>query len=431
MPEDNVPITDFSGAAAADDFLAVEESNTLDAHMVGVLQGIADVKTYPADTTLVHQGERERTFYVVDSGSVVVLRRTEDGEDRQLGLLGPRQSFGEMALVDDSPRLATVRTLTETTVLEVTADRFKALLHTDPDLAFHITRRILSNLRKLDQLALQDLRVKNELLQQAYLELQAAQLVLIEKKRLEREMELAAEMQRSLLPAVLPSYPDYHFTSYLAPARHVGGDLFDVRALDEEHVALLIADVADKGVHAALLMAVTRTLFFQEALRSLSPRDVVYAVHQGLLSIGGATEGYGMDAFVTAFYAVLHRPSGRLRYVRAAQDRPLLLRRGEPVVALPGDGRFLGMLPDLTLQEHETTLRPGDFLLLYSDGVPDARNMNDESYGLEQLTSALRAALEGDENRVMDWLVGDINRWRAGAPAFDDVTMLLVRALAG
>ena len=118
MPEDNVPITDFSGAAAADDFLAVEESNTLDAHMVGVLQRIADVKTYPADTTLVHQGERERTFYVVDSGSVVVLRRTEDGEDRQLGLLGPRQSFGEMALVDDSPRLATVRTLTETTVLE-------------------------------------------------------------------------------------------------------------------------------------------------------------------------------------------------------------------------------------------------------------------------------------------------------------------------
>lgn len=406
-----------------------DESNTLDAHTVDVLRNIAGVKTYPANTTLVHQGEREGTFYVVDQGSVVVLRRAEDGEVRLLSTLGPRQSFGEMALVDDNPRLATVRTVTETTVLEVTAERFKALLHTDPDLAFHITRRILSNFRKLDRLAIQDLRAKNELLQQAYLDLQAAQLVLIENKRLEREMELAAEMQRTLLPAVLPSYADFHFTSYLAPARHVGGDLFDVRPLDDEHVAFLIADVADKGVHAALLMAVTRTLFYQEALRSLSPRDVVYAVHEGLLSIGGTTEGYGMDAFVTAFYAVLHRPSGRLHYVRAAQDHPLLVRRGQPPELLPGNGRFLGMLADLTLQEHETVLRQGDFLLLYSDGVTDAHNEADESYGLDRLKWALRAAIEGDEKRVLESLVHDINQWRGGAPAFDDVTMLLVQAL--
>src|SRR5690606_2643197 len=111
------------------------------------------------------------------------------------------------------------------------------------------------------------------------LELQAAQLELVEKERLEREMELAAEMQRNLLPAVLPQYPDFVFHAYLAPARHVGGDLFDVRPIDDEHVGLLLADVADKGVQAALLMAVTRTLFFQEASRSYSPREVAYAVH--------------------------------------------------------------------------------------------------------------------------------------------------------
>lgn len=220
MPmESNVPVEGVpSELMAGPDVMARDESNTLDANIVNVLRGIADLETYPPDTTLVHQGEREQTFYVVEQGSVVVLRRTEDGEERLLSTLGPRQSFGEMALVDDSPRLATVRTVTETTVLEITADRFRALLHTDPDLAFHIARRILSNLRKLDQLAIFDLRAKNELLQQAYLELQAAQLVLIEKKRLEREMELAAEMQRNLLPDVLPNYPDYRFSSYLAPA---------------------------------------------------------------------------------------------------------------------------------------------------------------------------------------------------------------------
>jgi serine phosphatase RsbU (regulator of sigma subunit) len=405
----------------------------LDSHMLATLRGIADAYTYPPDTSLTRQGEAERTFYVIESGCAVVSRLMEDGEEQILNILGPRQSFGEMALLDDSPRLATVRTLTETTVLEITADRFRALLQVDPDLALHMTRRVLANLRKLDQLAIQDLRTKNALLQEAYLELQAAQAVLVEKKRLEREMELAAEMQRNLLPAILPVYDDYRFESYLAPARHVGGDLYDVRQLDDDHIGLLIADVADKGTHAALLMAVTRTLFFQESMRSLSPVEVAYAVHRGLLSVGGAGDGYGIDAFVTAFYGVLHRPTGLLTYVRAAQDRPLLVRPGEQPISLTGDGRFLGMIEDLTLQEYSISLRPGDCLLLYSDGVTDALNERDESYGLERLKQAVVAACNraGNNNTsdILSDLVRDINQWRGAAPAFDDVTMLLVEAL--
>ena len=403
----------------------------LDPHMMAILRGIADAKTYPPGTPLTHQGETEKTFYVVESGCAVVTRQLEDGQEQILNTVGPQQSFGEMALLDDNPRLATVRTMTETTVLEITADRFRSLLQTAPDLALHITRSVLANLRKLDRLAIQDLRQKNALLQQAYLDLQAAQAVLVEKKRLEREMELAAEMQRNLLPSVLPSYPDFRFTSYLSPARHVGGDLYDVRPLDDEHVGVLIADVADKGMHAALLMAVTRTLFFQEALRSLSPREVVYAVHRGLLAVGGGDDGYGMDAFVTAFYGVLHRPSGHLTYVRAAQDRPLLLRPGAAPLPLPGDGRFLGMLDDLTLHEQSIMLQGGDWLLLYSDGVIDTVNEDDARYGLERLQSVFVAAHKEAPDDLLGYLTRDINQWRGLAPAFDDVTMLLVEAVKG
>jgi len=401
----------------------------LDPHMMTVLRDIADAKTYPPDTPLTHQGETEKTFYVVESGCAVVTRHMEDGQEQILNTVGPYQSFGEMALLDDNPRLATVKTVTETTVLEITADRFRALLQNAPDLALHITRSVLANLRQLDRLAIQDLRQKNALLQQAYLDLQAAQAVLVEKKRLEREIELAAEMQRSLLPSVLPRYPDFRFTSYLSPARHVGGDLYDVRPLDDEHVGLLIADVADKGMHAALLMAVTRTLFFQEALRSLSPREVVYAVHRSLLSVGSVADGYGMDAFVTAFYGVLHRPSGCLTYVRAAQDRPLLLRPGAALLPLPGDGRFLGMLDDLTLNEQSIVLRGGDWLLLYSDGVIDTVNEDDERYGLERLQSVFVTAQKEAPDDLLGYLTRDISEWRGSAPAFDDVTMLLVEAV--
>lgn len=402
----------------------------LDAQMLASLRRVAAARTYPADTILIHQGQTEHTFYVIEDGRVVVLRRTEDGGEQTLNTLGPRHSFGEMALLDDNPRLATIRTLSETRVLEITADSFRELLRHDPDLAVHITRRILANLRTLDQMAIQDLRAKNVLLREAYLELQDAQAELVEKERLERELELAAEMQRSLLPAVLPRYDDYRFAAYLAPARHVGGDLFGVQPLDDEHVALLIADVADKGMYAALLMAVTRTLFMQEAQRSRSPAEVALAVHRGLLTVGTAEDSQGMDAFVTAFYGVLHRPTGRLTYVRAAQDYPLLFRPGQEPVSLPGNGRFLGMIADLSLEEQVVTLRPGDFLLLYSDGVTDAQNVAGESYGLARLKRVFQSTEGQGAARCLEQLAADVNAWRGAAAAFDDVTMLLVEAVA-
>lgn len=408
----------------------LNNGETLDLQMMERLRGIAVSKNYPAGTILTHQGETEHTYYVIESGRAVVTRRMDDGEDQILATLGTRHTFGEMALLDDNPRLATVKTLVDTTVQEITADKFRDLLQTDPDLALHITRRVLANLRRLDHLAIEDLRSKNALLQHAYHDLQAAQVVLVEKKRLEREMELAAEMQRNLLPSVLPQLADYRFYSYLAPARQVGGDLFDVCVIDDEHVALLIADVADKGVHAALMMAVTRTLFFQEASRSHSPREVVYAVHQGLLSIGGTGgNGYGMDAFVTAFYAVLHRPTGKLTYVRAAQDKPLLRHPGIRPVTLPGDGRFLGMIEGLVLQEFEARLMPGDQLLLYSDGVTDQINENDEPFGLERLKDAFHEASDQQSGTQIEYLVNNLSHWRGSAPAFDDITMLLVEAV--
>jgi phosphoserine phosphatase RsbU/P len=414
---------------ASPDELKELGDSRVDDQMLETLRRIAEARTYPAGSLLTHQGATESTFYVIEDGCAVVSRRLESGEDQILNVLGPLHSFGEMALLDGSPRLATVKTTTESTVLEITADRFKRLLRTDPELALYITGRILSNLRTLDQLAIHDLRTKNLQLQEAYISLQAAQAELVEKERLEREMELAAEMQRNLLPAVLPEFPDYRFASFLAPARQVGGDLYDVQPVDDDHVAILIADVADKGMHAALLMAVTRTLFFQESKRSLSPAEVTIHVHQGLLAVGGAVDGYGIDAFVTAFYGVLHRPSGWLHYVRAAQDRPLLLKPNATPLPLPGDGRFLGMIEDLRLQEYSIRISPGDFLLLYSDGVTDALDETGQNYGVDRLTKAFVKSAGGPAKQVLNGIIRDINNWRGKAAAFDDVTMLMVEAI--
>jgi sigma-B regulation protein RsbU (phosphoserine phosphatase) len=239
-------------------------------------------------------------------------------------------------------------------------------------------------------------------------------------------LELAAEVQRDLLPARLLQPPGFRFAAFLAPARTVGGDLYDVIQLDDEHIGILIADVADKGLHAALMMAVTRTLFFQESKRTLSPAEVTCGVHEALMAVGSARES-GRDAFVTAFYGVIHLPSGALHYVRAAHERPLLMRPGHKPMALQGGGRFLGMIPDLNLDEYQVQLLPGDCLLLFSDGVTDAQNALRQNYGHERLAAVLALAGQLDAASVVRAVVDDVAAWTGDAEPFDDLALLVVK----
>lgn len=391
------------------------------------LRQIAERHTYAPGSELTRQGALENTFYVIESGQAAVLRREEDGPERLLDTMGPHQYFGELGLLDDQPRYATVRAVEEVTVLEVDADRFMALMRANPSLILNVTRTVLSSMRHLDQRTIATLRAKNQQLSEAYDELKEAQAQLVVKERLEHELNLAAEAQRRLLPAHLPQFEEFDFAAYLQPARTVGGDLYDVRALDDEHVGILVADVADKGMHAALMMAVSRTLFYQASRAELSPSAVAHAVHRGLLTLGGAEDAYG-DTFVTAFYGVLHRPSRQLTYVRAAHDRPLLVHAGSQPTLLSGNGRFLGMIEELALTEYSVTLAPGDALVLYSDGLPDATNVQGQSYGLERLKTLVSTSAGVTSQALLEEIVDDVNRWTRDASLFDDLTVLVVKS---
>ena len=205
----------------------------VDEETLNILRRMAAWKEYPAKTVLCRQGEIEHTFYMVVNGRVSVVQRVDDGEERLLGLLGKNAIFGEMSLIDDSPRMATVMTVVPTTVLEITEQVFDQLVLNSPAIAYAVVQRILANARQLDQRSIEELKSKNTALEQAYEALKAAQAEMVEKERLEREMELAAAVQRNLLPGDLPQFPDYHFAAYLQPARQVGGDFYDVMALDD------------------------------------------------------------------------------------------------------------------------------------------------------------------------------------------------------
>jgi len=383
------------------------------------LRRVAARRTYPAKTVLCRQGATEHTFYIVIKGTVAIVRRTEDGEEQLLAMRGPNHFFGEMSLLDDAPRFADCVTVTETTVIEINEDAFNKLTSESPTVAGSIMRRVMAMARENDQRLIKELQGKQDALEKAYTALQAAQADLLIKERMAHELQLAADMQRTLLPDNLPHCNVFTFAAHLQTAREVGGDFYDVAVLDDNKVGVMIADVADKGVHAALFMAVGRTLFIQAMEQYDTPSEVVSAVHRGVLR---ASE----NTFVTAFYGILNRTNGRLRYVRAGHERPLLYRANGAIEELVGNGRFLGMMPDIQSDEHEIDLHSGDRLLLFSDGVPDTVNDAGEVYGNGRLHRTLATYGHLPAAGLMNALSTDIEAWMQNASPVDDITILVI-----
>ncbi len=390
---------------------------------VNALCQVADIKTYPPGTTLVNEGQVEHTFYIVAEGQVAITKRLGDNEAQVLAMRHAGEFFGEMALIEHKPRTASITSLVETTVLEISEDDFQRLLGANPNMAMAMIQRFVANVRAVNDASVNDLTRKNDELRKAYEDLKAAQVEIVKKEKLEREMEIAAEVQRSLLPSKFPDIPGYTFAGRNVPARHVGGDLYDVLKIDDEHVGVLMADVSDKSVHAALFMAVTRALFIANVRQSLSPETVTMAVHQGIMEVSSNDE-----MFVTVFYGVLHLPTGNLKYVRAGQDKPLLFRKSFPLpMALEAEGRFVGMWPDLVLEEKQIQLQPGDLLIAYSDGVPDAVNEADEPYTAERLITLVGRHRSEPAPAVCQSVFDDVFAFRGKAAAFDDITVLVVK----
>lgn len=383
------------------------------------LRQVATLKHYPAETVLCHEGEIERVFYVLHTGIVRITQRLSDGGERLLALRGPGEFFGEMALVEDAPRSASVTAASDVQVIEITAGIFDQVLLHSPSLAMTLLRQAYSILRDTMQQQIGELESKNEELRRAYRDLQIAQAELLRGERVKRDLEVAAQVQRSILPTAFPALKGVTFAARAQPAREVGGDFYDAFQLDDQHVGVLIADVSDKSIQAAFFMAISRALFMTEARRTLSPGDVVRAVNDLLLDVSSDD-----NMFVTAFYGVLHMDQRLLTYVRAGHDRPLLRRADGTVDVLDGAGRFLGMLSGLHVEERTVELRPGDRLVLYSDGVPDAINLAGERFGADRLRAIVQSQA-ADAATLAEAIFTSVLAFQGGAPQFDDITLLV------
>jgi serine phosphatase RsbU (regulator of sigma subunit) len=373
-------------------------------------------------TIIFREGEIGESFYIVISGNVDVIMGMDTPDEKLLVTLGPGEYTGEMSLViPGGKRSASIRTSTTSNLWVMTRDDFDELLHRQPQVAYAMVKVMSNRLRNSDSKAFNDLRDKNHQLQTAYDELKAAQEQIIEKGRLEKELQLAAGIQMSLLPRTLPMAAGVDFGGYMEPARSVGGDLYDVFTLDENRTGVLIGDVADKGIPSAIFMARTHALLTAESLRGGTPGDVLRSVNAYLTRLEDG------DLFVTVTYGIFDVRDGIFSYARAGHELPVLVSAAGQVADLPKkDSLPIGIFPQIPLDEQSVTIPAGGTLLLYTDGMCDCRNPQGEEYGRQRILANL-AGLHGlSAEKACEGLINSLLDFRRDAPQDDDVTLVTV-----
>ncbi|MEA3326402.1 MAG: PP2C family protein-serine/threonine phosphatase, partial [Chloroflexota bacterium] len=247
---------------------------------------------------------------------------------------------------------------------------------------------------------------------------------MIERQRLEREFQLAREIQQTFLPNQMPKIPGWEMDVRWETARLVGGDFYDYFLLPDGRLAFLIADVSDKGLAASLYMTVTRTLIRAAAQESTSTAETLERVNDLLL----VNSQNGL--FVTTFYAILSIDDGTLNYTMAGHNPPFVIRdQQNKVVEFSKGGIALGALPDIHLQQNQIILDPGDCLILYTDGVTEAFDLQDQMYGEKRLRQLLQKTIGERAKVVLENLETDLNNFRGSAPLSDDTTILAISRL--
>jgi sigma-B regulation protein RsbU (phosphoserine phosphatase) len=250
--------------------------------------------------------------------------------------------------------------------------------------------------------------------------------VAVEKGRMEQELQMARAVQASLLPDQTPQFPGWEFAARWQPAREVSGDFYDFVPTHRGQLALVIADVVGKGMPAALFMALSRTIV--RASVGDSPSLAESMARANRLVCADAAEGM----FVTAFCALLSPETGEVTYVNAGHNPPLLCKQGdggegEPLTELRPTGMALGVLEDSPFEQRRVHLEPGDFLLLYTDGVPDATGAGAQRFKMERLRRVILAHQHESAAGILAALERAIGEFTGAMPQFDDIAILIAK----
>ncbi|HET7312130.1 MAG TPA: SpoIIE family protein phosphatase [Mycobacteriales bacterium] len=238
------------------------------------------------------------------------------------------------------------------------------------------------------------------------------------RERIEQELKVAQLIQQQFLPKALPDLPTWNLAAFYRPARTVGGDFYDFLELPDGRVLVVVGDVTDKGVPAALVMASTHALLRSEAPRLLSPGLILAAVND-LLCVD-----IPAHMFVTCLVMVLEPETGRIEFANAGHNLPYL-RGSDGVTELRATGMPLGLMQGMSYEESSAVMNPGDCLLLHSDGLAEAHDGKREMFGFPRLAEIVSRPLSGE--RLIDSCMSELERFTGpGVDQEDDITLVVL-----
>jgi len=348
----------------------------------------------PAGQTIFKVGDAGLTMYLILNGEVEI--RT--AENQLLDRLTAGQVFGEMALVDNQERSASATAVKTSTLAAINKERFAALTQQLPSFATVVMAIMSSRLRR-------------------YMEEE------VKRQRLEEELAIGREIQLSLLPQEPPALPGWEFAAAYRPARQVGGDLYDfIPDPDNPNLLhLVIADVTGKGVPAAMFMAMCRAIIRAAALNGRSPANLLQRTNHLLLCERRSWP------FLTVFFASLNIQTGQLTYATGGHEPPYWIQAADGrVEALPGRGMLLGALPTIYVEEHTITLAPGDGLILYTDGLTEAR-CEEEMFGDGRLQALIARLAQSSAEHLAQAILAGVTDFCGRTAQADDMTLVVVK----
>ncbi len=246
--------------------------------------------------------------------------------------------------------------------------------------------------------------------------------VTAEKERIGAELNVATQIQADMLPRIFPPFPERHEFDIFAtmdPAKEVGGDFYDFFLIDDDHIGLVMADVSGKGVPAALFMVIAKTLIKNRALMGGSPGECLAYANEQLC------EGNEAELFVTVWMAIVEISTGKGIAANAGHEHPTIRRSGgDYELVIYRHSPAVATMEGMKFKEHEFVLHPGDSLYVYTDGVAEATNAQDELYGTERMLQTLNEKPDAAPRELLERVKASIDTFVGEAPQFDDITML-------
>ena len=249
--------------------------------------------------------------------------------------------------------------------------------------------------------------------------------VTAEKERIGAELNVATRIQADMLPSIFPAFPrrdEFDLFASMSPAKEVGGDFYDFYLIDDDHIALVVADVSGKGVPAALFMVIAKTLIKSRAMLGESPSQILYNVNNQL------SEGNESSMFVTVWLAVIQLSTGRGLAANAGHEHPAIRRAGGKYeLSVYRHSPAVAMIEGMKFPEHEFELHPGDSLFMYTDGVAEAVDPAYEQFGTDRMLDALNKNPDASPEKQTKTLRAAIDKFVGEAEQFDDITMLCLK----